>query len=459
MTAIVTTPWTSPGVPHLQVGGVQYASAALALLRHVWPICIGNVLEWYEYSAYAYVTPEIKRAFFGGDATLTWLGFAVTFVARPLGGTVFGILSDRYGRRRALLLTIWGMLFATVAQGLLPTRSFVFAAAMCTLRIVQGACAGGEVGAISVFLAESAEPGCRGMAIALISMTGNLAFFAASGVVVLLRHTLDDDAMSSWGWRVPFLLALPPGLLSAFMRSRIQETKAFLREDGGGSHIVQNDVVEGDERELDGEHTALQPTGNAASATTTMTTASYPSLRDLAIAISAPAGIASVWYGVVYSASLNEDALLANAGAQLVALFLNPIAAMVSDAFGVERQQLVANILIMVLGPVGMHVATNREASARARFASVSVLLGSLQGFAGATIYLLVVQLFSVKTRNTRMGFTYNVSLAIFGGLFPVCAELIGPSKVWCLLLMTGLISVLGCCGALVIMPRKKAWQ
>ncbi|CAE8610339.1 unnamed protein product [Polarella glacialis] len=98
----------------------SYGWDLLHLLKLTWPLLLGNMLEWYEFGVYAYVVPEMQANFFSGSAIETWVGFAVTFVARPFGGFVLGWIADRFGRKISVQLSLGGMIVATVGQGLLP---------------------------------------------------------------------------------------------------------------------------------------------------------------------------------------------------------------------------------------------------------------------------------------------------------------------------------------------------
>ncbi|CAJ1390923.1 unnamed protein product [Effrenium voratum] len=97
--------------------GHTYWEFSKAFLKLTWPLLLGNTLEWYEFGIYSYVEKEIAANFFGGSAMGAWLGYAVTFVARPLGGIILGFIGDHCGRKLAVNLSLAGMVFATVGQG------------------------------------------------------------------------------------------------------------------------------------------------------------------------------------------------------------------------------------------------------------------------------------------------------------------------------------------------------
>ena len=183
------------------------------LCVHYWPVLVGNSLEWFEFAVYGYLETYMERNFFQGSAIATWLGFCATFCARPLGGTLLGLLSDVLGRQRAVVASGLGMLLATCGQGLLPTPrawgddSLVGQAGLClllALRLLQGLCAGGEIGAVATYVAEVAAPRSMGRCSALISVSGNLGFLLARAAVWGCQGFFTEEALR----KQPFLMHL-----------------------------------------------------------------------------------------------------------------------------------------------------------------------------------------------------------------------------------------------------------
>ena len=149
---------------------------------------------------------------------------------RPLGGFVFGPLGDRIGRQRVLALVILLMSGATVAIGLLPTYASIGVAApllLFFLRCLQGFSAGGEYGGGAVYLAEFASDKRRGLTVTFMAWSGVLGFLLGSVTVTLLQALLPADAMESYGWRIPFLIAGPLGLVGLYIRLRLDDTPQF----------------------------------------------------------------------------------------------------------------------------------------------------------------------------------------------------------------------------------------
>ncbi|MEV4600103.1 MFS transporter [Amycolatopsis sp. NPDC049253] len=175
------------------------------------------MIEYYDFALYGYLAVVIAPIFFpGSDPTAALLStlavFALAYVIRPLGGIAFGHIGDRFGRRTALLVTVVGIGLANTAVGLLPTFAAAGVAApllLVLVRCAQGFFAGGEVGGAATIISEAAPAGRKGKWSAFTPMGTNAGFAVASAVAGLVAFAVGDQQMSTWGWRIPFLLGLP----------------------------------------------------------------------------------------------------------------------------------------------------------------------------------------------------------------------------------------------------------
>ncbi|MFD7653228.1 MFS transporter [Actinosynnema sp. NPDC059797] len=196
---------------------------------------IGNAIEWYDWSIYATFSIYFATQVFPKEnARLalinTLAAYAIAFFFRPLGGYLLGRFADLRGRRMAMLLTIVLMAGGSVAIGLLPTYAQVGWLAPVLLllaRIAQGLSLGGEVSNASAYLAEIAPPGRRGRYSAFFYISTGTAVLVASLLGFALARTLSAEQLSSWGWRVPFLLGGVLGLVGLWMRRSLEETEQF----------------------------------------------------------------------------------------------------------------------------------------------------------------------------------------------------------------------------------------
>ena len=196
---------------------------------------IGSTIEWYDFFLYGVVAGLVfNKLYFPADdetvsTLLAYATFAVGFVARPLGGVVFGHFGDRIGRKAMLVLSLLMMGGATVAIGLLPTYDSIGIAApiiLLLLRVVQGIGIGGEWGGAVLMTYEYAPHHRRGLYASFPQIGLSLGLFMASGVMALLSM-LPDAAFMSWGWRTAFVASIVLVILGTWIRSQIDESPEF----------------------------------------------------------------------------------------------------------------------------------------------------------------------------------------------------------------------------------------
>lgn len=203
--------------------------------RAVSAAALGNTMEWFDFGVYAYVAPTLGKVFFpssspGAQVISTFATFAAAFLVRPLGGLVFGPLGDRIGRQRVLAATMIMMAISTFAVGFLPSyESIGLAAAILLLlcRLVQGFSTGGEYAGATTYIAEYSPDRKRGFLGSWLDFGTFVGYSLGSSLVTILTAVLSDDQMLSWGWRIPFYVAGPLGLIGLYMRMKLEETPAF----------------------------------------------------------------------------------------------------------------------------------------------------------------------------------------------------------------------------------------
>ena len=206
-----------------------------ALRRAATASFIGNFIEWFDYASYGYLATVIGLAFFPeADKSVqlmsTFAVFAMSFILRPVGAVVWGAWGDRWGRRWALSWSILIMSGSTFFIGLLPTYSVIGIAGaigLLLLRMIQGFSASGEYAGAGTFLAEYAPPSRRGIYTSLVPASTACGLLAGSLMVTGAFWLLTDEAMNAWGWRVPFLLAGPLGLIGRYIRVHLEDSPAY----------------------------------------------------------------------------------------------------------------------------------------------------------------------------------------------------------------------------------------
>lgn len=205
---------------------------------------LGNSLEWYDFFLYGTAAalvfgplffPATNNPLLG--SFLAFSGFAIGFIARPLGGVIFGHLGDRYSRKMTLIITLTLMGASTFLIGLLPTYAHIGVLApiaLITLRFVQGVASGGEWGGGVLMLSENAPESQKGYYTAW-SQVGVCGGFVLSSLAFYLVQLLPQEEVMSWAWRIPFLLSLFIFLVGVYIRRNIQENAEFV------ARIAEND--------------------------------------------------------------------------------------------------------------------------------------------------------------------------------------------------------------------------
>jgi MFS transporter, MHS family, proline/betaine transporter len=365
---------------------------------------IGNAVEWFDFAIYGFLATSIAANFFpsGNDTAAllkTFAIFAAAFFMRPLGGFVFGPLGDRIGRQRVLALVILLMSGSTLAIGLLPTYTAIGVAAPLLLlffRCLQGFSAGGEYGGGAVYLAEFASDKRRGLIVTFMVWSGVLGFLIGSVTVTLLQASLPADAMDSYGWRIPFLLAGPLGIVGLYIRLRLDDTPQF-------TELSKEQLV------------ASSPLREAVG------TAWRPILQVIGLMI-----VFNIGYYVVFTflptyfiATLHftkTNAFVSITLASLVALVLILPLAALSDRVGRRPMLIVGSLAFAVLGyPLFLLLNSGSLAAAIA----AHCLLAVIEAVYVSAAVTAGVELFATRVRYSGFSIGYNVCVAVFGGTTP----------------------------------------
>ena len=208
---------------------------------------VGTMIEWYDFYIFGSLAIVISPLFYpSGNDTLALIAylstFAVGFVVRPFGALFFGRIGDLVGRKYAFLVTLLIMGGATALIGFLPTYASIGILAPITLliiRILQGLALGGEYGGAAVYVAEHVPDERRGFYTSFIQITATLGLFLSLVVVLFVQNSMDKDAFSSWGWRIPFVISIFLVGISLYIRLRMKESPIFRQIKGAGMTSVQ----------------------------------------------------------------------------------------------------------------------------------------------------------------------------------------------------------------------------
>ena len=372
-------------------------------------IAIANVMEWYEFTSFGFMEAEIAQLFFSGSKTLTWFAFGATFIARPLGGIGLGYVADRWGRRPSLLLSLWGMTVATTLQGFTPTVPYLGPTWMLTCRILQGLATGGEIAALTNYLAESSPQQIKGIASSLVGSGFCLGVASSCAVSLLLRHSLSAGQMLQWGWRIPFIAISIPAIIALYGAHQIEETETFneLQQDGSVVPSFGEDFMS-----VIQEHWKsglLCICGMSAMISTSFVGGLY--LREWLVEQCQVNGT---------TASLLLIAVqVASAGVCFATGYM-------ADTVGLVRTNLV-HAGLTVCTTIPSLAAMYYYPTSRVALSSLLVVATLINGMS-STIYLWCAGLFPANIRGLALSFYYNLGTCI-GGFGPmVCSALTGSN-------------------------------
>ena len=215
---------------------------------------VGNFMEWFDFGIYGYLAVTLAVVFTSDlpepwGLLVTLLGFAISFLVRPFGGFVLGPLGDRIGRQKVLFLTMAMMALATALIGMLPTSTQIGLWAIVPLyllKMVQGFSTGGEYAGATTYVSEFSPDRSRGFWSSWLDVGSYIGFAAGASVVAITTAIVSSvsgpDGMVEYGWRIPFLLAIPLGAVAIWFRLRIPETPSFeLAQEKGADPTIAED--------------------------------------------------------------------------------------------------------------------------------------------------------------------------------------------------------------------------
>lgn len=372
---------------------------------------IGQFIEFYDFTLYGLSAVTLAHLFFPNEDTLTSLlttfaTFGVAFLMRPLGGLFFGALGDRIGRRKVLFITLLLIGTATTVMGLLPTHATMGTLAPVLLvlcRLLQGFSAGGESVGAAAFVLEHAPPQRRGLWINIALAATALPSVVGGTLILLLSSTMSPESFDSYGWRIPFLLALPLALVGLYIRAKTEESEAF-----------QEVMAKHETKEYSPIREAF----------------SENRIRMLQVicvmALTAMGFYFLSGYFVSYvqvTGDLSREAsLAANALAMGLYALLLPIGGSISDRLGRKPMLITGAAALAVLAiPCFMLVTSGSLGLAIAG----QLLFVIPMCIYGGGCYTFYVEIFTTETRFTSAAISYNVAFAAFGGTAPLIGTML----------------------------------
>lgn len=386
-------------------GAVDTAPTLASKKKSLFASAVGNVLEWYEWSAYAVFAPFIAAVMFNNSdpisALLSTLAvFAVGFLMRPLGGIVFGRIADRRGRKFVLVTTMLMMATGSLVIGIMPTYESIGAWASLILlaaRIMQGFAHGGESATAYSYVGEIAPPHRRGM-------WGSVAFIAIFGGSVLaysiggaVTSSLSETAVAEWGWRIPFLIGACLALVALYLRRSMDESDVF------DAHQEQ------DEQPRIPRKTVVRAILLMIGMTSGITAAHYTWTSYVST------------YAITQQGMDPDVAYWMSVIAQSIALVSLPFWGMLSDRIG-RRPMLFAFAGLMLVLQLPLTMMISSAGWTLLVATTVALLVVSVPA---SVLSATLSESFPTRLRTQAIGFAYSFSVAVFGGTAPYLNQLL----------------------------------
>jgi MHS family proline/betaine transporter-like MFS transporter len=368
--------------------------------RHVLvAVSIGNMLEWYDFAVYGFLTSVIAKVMFPtGDPTASLLlslgTFGVGFLTRPAGALVFGVLADRKGRKPALLLSFGLMGAATLAIGLIPPFAAIGVAApllVMLARLLQGLAAGGAVGGATAMLTEHAPAGRAGYFASWQAASQAGALLLGALAAATISAVVSPGQLIDWGWRLPFFASAVIVPIGLFIRSRIDDPEVFVHQTRAASSPL---------RLLWRTHRASVARGFGITIIWTVSTYFFFVYVPL--------------YAHTVLKFPMSATLFSNSLALAVMLVVSPFAGHLSDRWGRYTPMIAAALAIVLLVLPGFSfLLSHPQTAVLATFQVVSAILAAL--FIGPAP-AAIAALFPVGVRSSGVGVAYNFAVTLFGG-------------------------------------------
>ncbi|MFD8543845.1 glycine betaine/L-proline transporter ProP [Streptomyces sp. NPDC059649] len=391
--------------------------------RAVSAAALGNAMEWFDFGVYSYIAVTLGHVFFpSGNPTAqllsTFGAFAAAFLVRPIGGMVFGPLGDRIGRQKVLAITMIMMAVGTFAIGLIPSYATIGVGAPILLlvaRLVQGFSTGGEYGGASTFIAEYAPDKKRGFLGSWLEFGTLAGYVGGAGLVTLMTALLSTEDLTSWGWRIPFLIAGPMGIIGLYLRMRLEETPAFAQ--------------------LEKEARTKEKARREAEKRIGVREMVFGQWRSMLLCV----GLVLVFNVTDYmllsympsylTSELKYDethGLLVVLGVMVLMMGVQPFAGRLSDRFG-RRPVIAAGCagFLVLSVPALLLIRQGSLLAIALGMAALGLLLVTFTSTMPATLPAL----FPTKVRYGSLSIGFNISVSLFGGTTPlVVTALIGAT-------------------------------
>jgi MHS family alpha-ketoglutarate permease-like MFS transporter len=368
----------------------------------------GNLVEWYDWFAYSSTSLYFAAQFFPkGDATAQQLQtaaiFAAGFVMRPIGAWLMGIYADRAGRRTALTLAVALMCLGSFAIAILPTYGQIGVWAQYGLlaaRLVQGLSLGGEYGASATYMSEMAGKTHRGFWSSFQYTTLIGGQVTALLVLVVLQNTLSPEALSAWGWRIPFAIGGVLAIVVFWMQRRLEETSAFLTETTSATERGRTGTLLRD----------------------------HPREVAIIMVLTAAGSLSFYAYTTYMQKFLVNTAHFSKgtgtsimAGVLVLYMLIQPLVGWLSDKVG-RKTTMAVGLTAGGLATYPVMTAISHAHEAAAAFGLIMILVICHSGYAAVNA-VVKAELFPARVRALGVSLPYALANVLFGGTAEYVAE------------------------------------
>ena len=380
--------------------------------RAISAAAIGNITEWYDFGVYAYFEPTIKKVFFSGLSdvmgTIATFGlFAVAFLVRPFGGMFFGPLADRIGRNKVLATTMILMAFGTFAIGCIPDENAIGIWAPVLLlvaRLVQGFSTGGEYGNAMTFIAEYAPDRRRGFFGSWLECGTFTGYLLGAVLVTVADGVFSNEQLLSWGWRLPFFVALPLGVIGLYLRMKLADTPAYEALEKESDERERANKIGGQAKQLGKLWPFLLVCMGLVivwNVTNYMLTSYMPTYVTSTVPDATGGGVSS------FTSQILQIIVMA------VAMLAIPLLGALSDRVG-RKPIAWAGVVSLIALSIPM-VLLIRTQSAISVFIGLLLMALSLISFS-ATMPSTLPSLFPTRVRAAGLSISFNVAISLFAG-------------------------------------------
>ena len=367
----------------------------------------GNVMEWYDFALYGYFATVIAKLFFPShdeffSLLMTFGAFASGFIARPLGGVIFGHIGDRYGRRVSLLISISLIVLPTALIGLLPTYDTIGIAApilLTVFRLLQGIAVSGELTGSGIFLLECSTDGRKGFYGSIVMCSTYLGLLIGAAVSVIISLFYNDTELLGYAWRIPFIISFFFGLCAIFLRVKCQESPVFKMI------CLQNKII---------KMPIIKVCKQYASSICLIGTLS----GVLAVAIYLLIGYFPAYFIANLHMTLNQSMVVSFVGLFILTVCVPLVGSLVDKVGPYKVFSVGAGCFLAGSYVIFELLVRGSFISALACVMLTAILLSPI----AASILPIITSVFPANVRCSGVSVGYNISMSLFGGTTPLIA-------------------------------------